>query len=156
MINSSVVMVEPWHIDHVSKNAREADRQEVLAASGEDVKTILEKGVRFSTACWTLIVEDEPVAIGGVTALNLLAGEGIPWILGTDAVLKHPLSFMKASRKYLAEVLRYYSYLVNYVDVRNEMAIKYLTRMGFEILEPAPFGKEGLPFRKFEMRIDHV
>ena len=147
-----IVPVEYSHVAHVADYARKADRDEIAASSGRDMREILCKSVRISTACWAMTIKGEPVVIAGVAPLNVLQGEGVPWAIGTDGVTDNPMLFMKASKTCMAEIIRYYSYLTNYVDARNEAAIRYLKHIGFEFHEAEPYGISGLPFHKFEMR----
>jgi hypothetical protein len=41
--------------------------------------------------------------------------------------------------------------LENVVDARNTKSIRWLRRMGFEVLPAAPLGVEGRPFHLFVM-----
>jgi hypothetical protein len=41
--------------------------------------------------------------------------------------------------------------LTNLVDVRNEKYIRWLKRIGFNILPPIAMGRDGLMFHPFEM-----
>lgn len=156
MSKVEVVPVKLSHIDYVAENMRQADIDEVMAASGREPKRALSLGVLCSPQSWTMLVDGKPVAIGGVFSINVIYGEGVPWILGTTDLESNMKSFLRISKEYLELVLRYHSYLSNYVDVRNELAIKYLKWLGFSIGEPEPFGFMKKPFRKFELRADHV
>jgi len=147
--------VVPATLDHVAAMAphvRQADIDEVHAASGLPIEIALEKSYRMSTHCWAGIVDGEVACIFGVSPVNMLAGKGSPWLLGTDLVERHAMAFLRRNRRYILIMLRMYNHLENYVDVRNTASIAWLKWLGFEFYEPEPYGKHRMKFMRFEMR----
>ena len=55
------------------------------------------------------------------------------------------------SRDEIAALLGRYAVLTNFVDARNEPAIKYLRWLGFRFGVATPWGSAGLPFHPFTM-----
>ncbi len=133
-------------------NLRPLDRDEVLAASGGEVLTQIERAIDVSAQCWTAEAPEGLLAIFGFAPLSLLSGEAAPWLLGTPLLSRHARLLTRTARAYCREALRQYPLLVNYVDARNTPSIRWLKRVGFEIHEAEPFGVAGLPFHRFEMK----
>lgn len=112
---------------------------------------------RLSLA-WTpdarvLILDGELAALYGVAPVSVMGGQGCPWLLGTDACLRHWRTFLRHSRPVFIRQASRYSYLENRVHVKNVPSIRWLRWLGFE-LEPAmPYGWQREPFHKFTMRL---
>lgn len=83
----------------------------------------------------------ETAGIGGVTPNHKV------WMLCTDAVLTHPIAFVRLAKSYLHSLDN--PYLWNYVDKRNVRHIKLLKYLGFTFLREVPFGPNNLPFIEF-------
>ena len=129
---------------------RNADRQEVAAASGKTPVQALTFSLRKSSIAYTALIDGRPEVMFGVGDLNILAGVGAPWLLGTDAVEKHYVAFLRGSIDWRDQLLRRYSVLRNFVDDRNRVSIRWLEWLGFRLLDPVDMG--GHQFRLFELR----
>lgn len=140
----------------VAANIREADRAEVLASSHSTPERAISESLRVSTAAWVGYYDDRPVCVFGVAPLNLLAGIGSPWLLGTDDLAERPAGFLRRCRPYVRRMLRVYPTLVNHVDDRNEVSKRWLSWMGFTLCEPVPYGPDLLPFRPFRLEVSNV
>lgn len=146
--------VEPGHVSHIhsiAESAREADREELWASSFSTVDEVLHRGLAHSTHCWT-VVDEEPVAMIGVVPVSLVGGKGVPWMVATHLAEEKPTAFARACLKVMEEITAEYPYLVNFVDDRNMLAIRFLEWLGFLMGEPEPHGVLNMPFRKFEIR----
>lgn len=145
--------IQPGDVEALATGLRACDRAEVLAATGRapDVGT-LQRCVDSSVLLWVATVESRLVCIFGVGALSVLTGLGSPWLLGTDLLDKHSRTLLRMCRRYVAEMLAVFPHLVNFVDARNTRSITWLRWLGFEIQQAEPFGAQGLPFHRFEMR----
>lgn len=146
--------VEPAHISHIkaiADNARQADRDELWASSFSTVEEVLHRGLAHSSHCWT-VFDGKPVAMAGVVPLSLMGGKGVPWMVTTTAIEANPRPFIRLSKQYVGEMRKQYSHLINFVDDRNTLAIRYLQWLGFSMHEPQPHGALQMPFRLFEMR----
>lgn len=144
------------HMLELDEHLREADWHELIAADGPDTFHTILRACRHSSRPWTWLVDGRVAMIFGTVMIHSngvlgMAG-GSPWALGTDLAGQHPRALMQIARRYLRGVLRTYRYLTGYVDARNTTSVRWLKRLGFEILEPQPFGYSNLPFHKFEMR----
>lgn len=130
------------------RDMREADRQEVTAASPDPLDDTL------AQALWTspdaLAATDDEGALLALFGYAPVSTERAAiWLLGTTKITRHHSELARAGRAYTDEVLRTYPYLFNYVDARNSASKVWLRRIGF-ILQPAvPHGPFGLPFHPF-------
>ncbi len=130
---------------------RQADRAEVWAAHRQTPEEALHWSVTHATHAWAGLADGDLVCLWGVCPASLLDREGIPWLLGSDAVKTHARIFLHRSRPLLAEMLRSYRRLTNRVDARNRVSIRWLTWLGFTLFPAAPFGPDGLPFHPFTL-----
>lgn len=146
----SVKPAQAWHVAFVAENMRQADREE-LEALGQDSEEGIWQAFRASEQAWVM-QEDAPMCVFGVIPTNLLTGEGIIWLLGTDNVKRHARGFLEVSPGCLQKIMATYSHLHNYVDQRNKASIRWLKWMGFEFQEAQPLGPRGLPFHRFDKR----
>lgn len=140
------------HAEAMAPHLRQADCDELWAASRSRPLESLRNAVKASHRARAWRVEGEVVCLFGVAPTSRLTGTGTVWLLGTPAVEAHQVAFLRASRPTLGEVIRGYRHLYNYVDARNTTAIRWLRWLGFTIHDPAPYGALGLPFHHFEMR----
>lgn len=133
---------------------RPADRDEVFAASGKTPVKALTYSMRKSSHAWTAIIDGRPEVMFGVGDINVLAGVGAPWLLGTDAVEAHYIAFLRRSVDFRDQLLRRYPVMRNFVDDRNKASKRWLKWLGASFSDPVEVG--GHPFRLFEMRLADV
>lgn len=147
-----IVPVLDEHVDHVADFMRDADVQEIWAASHSLPHIALKASVRRSDRAWCGLVDDEPTAIFGVGHAVLLTGVGVPWLLGTERMGGCAPAVLRTSRKAVAELSGRYPVLRNVIDDRNHISKRWLAWLGFQFSAPFPYGAEKLPFRLFEKR----
>lgn len=138
---------------YLAEHLRDADVQELRAVHGDDLDLVacLQVAVDSSEEVWIAInYAGEPIAVFGVAPLSLLGGQGCPWMLGTDAMLRHGREIVVLSRQHVARWGQRYDCLFNYVDARNLRSIAWLRHTGFVIQPAQPYGLEGRPFHRFE------
>lgn len=128
---------------------READRQEV-AALGRSPFEAMALSLRRSKRAFTIMEGDRAIAMFGVGDVNILAGVGSPWMLGTDDLPRHAVPFLRQGGWWLGQLLEGYTVLRNCVDDRNKLSIRWLKWLGFDVGKPVAF--KGHLFRMFEMR----
>jgi hypothetical protein len=146
----------PEHIKPVALNMRAADVAEIWAAGKNRPENALKASMALSQYCKTIMIDDAPAAIFGVTPLSSLTGRGVPWLLGTAQIESIPHRFLKGSMVYLRDMARGFSYLENWVDARNAHSIAWLKWLGFVIMPSEPYGHLRLPFHRFYMENPHV
>lgn len=128
---------------------RGMDRKEAHAMTGLGWRDTLEQTFRLSVRAFSGRIDDKLVCVFGVAPLDLLAGKGIPWMVGTDLVEDHARVFLRNSRYSLDLLKDGFSYLENHVHKDNDLAIGWLRSLGFVIHEAAPAGPFGEPFHRF-------
>ena len=143
-------------IDDLVANLRPQDQAECVAGGVTDFRSAVADGVAHSMLCWTGLVDGRVACIFGVRASQGFLGEqGVPWMLGTELVAKNARAFIRNSRPYIAQMLRAYPHLMNYVHAPNRDAIGWLKRMGF-VIGGAVMAPTGEMFYPFEMRAQNV
>lgn len=145
-----IVPARASHIRRIASVMRQADRDEIEAATGRDALPVLSASFRRSSICMVALVDGQPEVIFGAGDLSVLTGLGAPWLLGSDVIERHWREFLRLSVHWLAQLLKRYAVLRNIVDCRNTVAIRWLRWLGFDFSEP--FDHRGHRFMMFEMR----
>lgn len=133
----------------VAASAREADVVEMRDGAGLGIGQALSIGLRESLRSWVIECDGMPMAAAGDTLGGI--GVGVPWMVTTQHIVRNRKGFLCASRAVLDDALTRHFQLVNYVDARNNAAIRWLSWLGFSIDDPVPYGAQGLPFHKFHL-----
>jgi hypothetical protein len=153
-------IVAPTHDDIVElvRTMRQADIDEIWAASMTSPYDALVRSVKVSRDTYAGKMDDEVVCIFGVAPVTVLGTIGIPWMLASDLLPQHSRAFLRANRPYIHEMRNKYSLLINFVDARNTDSVRWLRWLGFDVARfPTTYGPYGLPFFRFEMkRTDYV
>lgn len=136
---------------------RRADLDEVKATSNSDPVTALHRCVKSSDLCATVEANGVPIAVLGLSVLNILTGIGSPWLLSTEQALNHKREFLRLSPPVVREMLQLCPTLYNYVHCDNKVSIRWLKWLGFTFSnKPIEYGVNNELFYRFEMRADHV
>lgn len=125
---------------------RPSDVAEVWAAGGQSPQAALVESVMWSAQAYAAYFDGELAAIFGVGPGAFLGGAGIPWLLGTPVLARHPRTFLEASRAFVAAWLDEYGALEQMVDARNLASLRWLRRLGFKVEPPRLWGYERRPF----------
>lgn len=112
------------------------DEIDELEALGTTCEANLYAGLETGTAL-AAYFGDEVAGVFGVFRTESMV---FPWGVFTTQIDKHPIAFLRACRRWRDELTLP---AVNYVDVRNERAIKWFEWLGFDISEPQACGKKG-------------
>lgn len=137
------------HVAAMAPHVRQADVNELLATGYWNAEEALHDSVAHSTQAWAGFVDGEIVCMFGVCPRNLVMGEGSPWLLSTDKIVQHQKIFLRRCKFFVDQMGRDYNQLINYVDARNTVAIRWLRWLGFDI-EPAKLhGLLTVPFHRF-------
>lgn len=141
-------------IPAIVASARAADVQE-MAALGLTVERALQGGMQVSDWSYTGLVDGAPVCMFGVAPRSVLSGEGIPWMLGTNALEAAQVPFLRTCRPVVAAMRDAYPRLANFIDERNTVAMRWLRWLGFRF-DDTPVQFNGQTFRVFRMGNWHV
>lgn len=147
-----IVPAQAEHIIALAPRLRPADVAELWAGSRSEPEDALIRAVRISTEGWAGVVDGETICLFGVAPLSVLGGRGSPWMLGTDGVDRHALTFLRRCRAVVAGWRSVYPVLENVVDERNTAAHRWLRWLGFTLGDPRPHGPDEMPFRPFHMK----
>lgn len=140
---------EKADIPIVAKNMREADKREIWRSHRSTPEQSLELGMK-GDVCLAFCVDDQPVALFGVTRYTVMSPKGVPWLLGTDGIRLAVKYFLKESRKYVEAMNYSYKVLENYVDKDNELSVRWLKWLGFDLKEEIEV--HGHTFIRFEKK----
>ncbi len=139
------------HAERIADLMRPDDVREIWAAKKTTPRQAIITSFILSNYPKTIMIDDEPVAMFGVTGESVLSGTGTPWMLGTGEIEKISIRFLRGSKNGIKEILSGYRILENYVDARNTVSIQWLKWLGFDIMAAEPYGAFGLPFHRFYM-----
>lgn len=137
-------------IEHVIANLRDQDRDEIEASHGKHAYRLLRDAID-SEDTRVGVANGEIVCLFGVEPQSVIGRGGTPWMVSTDAILKHKVVFLKHSRLWIEAMRQKYGHLTNFVDDRNTVSKRWLKWLGFEFDEPKPYGVQQLPFRRFSL-----
>ncbi len=150
---SKIVPATVRQAREMAPKMRKADIQEIWAATGEMPDEALIRSIQSATGAWAGYWDNEICCIFGVSPESIISGKGNIWMLGTELIEKHPTVFLRHSVQVVKDMHKSYRYLHNWVDVRNEVSIRWLKWLGFTLEKPAPFGPYKMLFRKFYKEI---
>jgi hypothetical protein len=106
-----------------------------------------------STHTYTVFLGDKPILMFGVAPMSILNGVGSPWLVGTDDMHGIRRQFVRECRPYVVQMLAIYGELRNFVDVRNEVSIRWLQWLGFKMEPAVRYGINGERFYPFVRRL---
>lgn len=120
---------------------------------GRTPEEALRDGFELSGSdCFTAVVEGKPFAMFGVVPFNepgWPVGCAAPWFLATDDVRLVLRDLFVQTPDWLDYFNTIYPVLLNWVDSENEMAIRWLKRVGFKFVSLDPIGVGEHPFWRF-------
>lgn len=128
---------------------RQADLDEIAAATGQTAYEALAEGWMLSPDCRAILTDSGPIAVLGVVPHG--PDVGAPWLLGSDGILDHWREFARRSDEVLADIRRPWPRLANHVYAANHLHVRWLRWLGARLTGPEPFGVAGLPFWKFTL-----
>lgn len=136
-------------VEEIARNMRQADADEVWASHNFTPLEALMEGWELSEYSVIITVNDEPCVMIGLVRRDILSGNGIVWMLGTEGALKYKKKFFTEVPAVMKDMLSVCSMLYNHVHIKNKVSIKWLKWIGFTLCEPEPFGCEQELFHKF-------
>lgn len=132
---------------------REEDQRECWAVSHKTADEALTESFARSELCWTALDrKNKRVFMFGVANGSLLFNNGYIWLLGTRRMADNKMGLLRISKPYIEKMLEPYDIIENYVDIRNELSIKWLEWCGFTLEPMRVYGVERRMFRHFWMR----
>lgn len=135
----------------LSGRLRDADEKEVVAAGSKDGEDALRQSFARSTLRYTVQLDGTPVAMYGIVPESLVGEAANVWFLGAPEMSQIKKTFVKISRKVIAEFLLEYPRLWNVVDGRYVSSIRWLESCG-AVFRKEPIMLGGVEFYGFTIR----
>lgn len=144
--------VDERDVAELLANIREADLEESRAMTVLAPDVALRMSINMSDEAYAGRVDGRLVAVFGVARKTTLSTEGVPWMVGTPLIERYGITVARRSRNMVRLWRTKYTYMRNYVDIRNTVSIHWLKWLGFTLHTPVPYGVKQLPFHPFDMR----
>jgi len=135
-------------IEWLAANLASEDRDELLI-QGAEPKWAIRYSVAQSEECVAVFGNGELACITGVMADHGLTHKAVPWLLGTPFMQKYPREVLRFSKVLLTRWSARHPFMENYVDVRHERAIRWLTFLGAKRELVPEYGAYKKPFYRF-------
>lgn len=156
MVQSKIIGVPATQelINQMKGRLRQADRQEIRASHNINPDRALELSFQSSERAYVGLLEGLPMIAFGVVRPSLLSRIGVIWMLSTPEIEANLSRFSLGKRciRYVADLLRDFDEIGNYIDIRNKISLKWLQWIGFTIEPPEPYGIYNMLFSKFYIR----
>lgn len=133
----------------MAANLRRGDRAEIEGLGGEP-RLALRRTYRNGILRKTYLVDGELAAMSGLCG-PMLADIGQPYLVTTPAAERVPVTFVKAAREAVTEMLVHRLRLEGHVAADYTGACRLLELLGFTLGKPEPFGPTGVLFRTFTL-----
>lgn len=156
MADVEIRPTQPADVEQLIANLRPADLAECQAYGRPDLAEGIRASARRSLLCWSGFVDGQLAAVLGAAPIDIMAGVGSPWMLGTSVLDRHQRVLVRMTPGYIASMLKAFPHLVNFVHARNGTSVRWLRRLGFTLHEAVPYGALGELFHPFEMKAHHV
>ena len=142
-----VIPSQPEHVEPIARRMRFTDAMEVYF-SGRHTPSSALSGSRQVGESRTALMDGVPFLMFGVSSF-LMSDFGRPWMLATNDIQKVTRQFIRECAFHLDEVSQGIQRMENHVYARNEVSIRWLQWLGFQIEDARPYGPFGQPFRRF-------
>lgn len=154
-MKARIVPATVEHAESVAARVREADREELWASSRAEPLDVMLAGIKSTPEPLAAIYEGEVACVFGAWPFSALGGMAAAWMVGSETLDRHGAQrdLLRLSRPVVAYWQdQFPALLYNFVDARNDSAIRWLRWLGFQFGDPIPYGVDGLPFLPFYMR----
>ena len=154
MPDFKIIPATKAHAIELAANMRQADIDEIRASHGVNPLTGSMMSFDLSEASFVGTVDGRPGCMYGVVRRHAMSNAGMPWLLTTPLVEKHPVRFLVGSRDVIVQMKLAFAYLENWADIRNVAALKWLRLLGFKLCHAEKWGGENRLFQRFFWRAD--
>jgi hypothetical protein len=145
-----IVDAEPRHVGMIARQMSESDCARFIGL-GRDPRRVIRGFFRQSSYRRTALLDDEPIALWGVTG-SLMSPAGLFWLQLSRAAKKFPLRVVKEGRTELARIMEMRHEIVCYLHHDDTVAMRFAKFFGFEIAEPAMIEGIGFVARRGSLR----
>lgn len=122
---------------------RPKDRDESRAIGGFTPEGGCRMSLNASTEAWAAYVGDDLLCVFGTGPMHGAPEITVAWMMSSVHVDKHPLTFWRCSKVVVSYLRDKHVLMVNMVHGKYTEAHRWLSRLGFQIGEPEPFGTRG-------------
>ena len=123
------------HVAAICKRLRERERLGFVKL-GDDPERLVFAEVRGSFLAFAGLVDDEPIALWGAQAAGVLDDEAYIWLICSQEAERHPMTFLRHSRRAIDSLSPFFKHLYGYVKEDFTCSVRWLEWLGFEIQEP--------------------
>lgn len=128
-----VIPARPQHVGPIANRMREIDALECLLLHGMSPKEALRWGLIHGSSAWTVKINGKPEAMFGVVSASMMEGRGRVWLLMTDEAASSRKALVRLGARYTEAMHRHFTILENYVHADNEVAARWLSRLGYVV-----------------------
>lgn len=147
----NATIADCWYL---GPRLRKEDREECLAGGVSPIPSMI-AGVTYGTCSYTAMdpIDGKPGAIMGVVP-TVNQKQGKVWLLGTEAIERNQILFLRGSKLILNKYLYgdHYELLYNYTYIHNVLHHEWLKWLGFSFLRKVELtpGNEFYEFAKLK------
>lgn len=123
------------HVVEIVERLRERDAHG-LEMFDEAPEKVITRELSQSIVAYTGLVDGKVGAIWGACLAGILSDEARIWCIGTDLIETHPVSFIRHSRRAIADLQVYCKHLYGAVYADFDKSVAWLQWLGFEVMEP--------------------
>ena len=148
--NCSIIPATYEHGIMLAPYLRKADKDEIKASIGCSYEKALVSSIELSDPGYTVVSQDEePMAVFGTAPYQNRFG--LIWFMSSEKIFReNKLDFLKKTKFWVEKFFENYDILLNVLDARNKVHIRWLKWLGFEfIADINNFGVEKRTFRQF-------
>ena len=139
-------------IVYLKSRLRQDDIDEMYASNHLTPVEALTYAFYLSKVCLTIVKDGEAVGMFGIVEDPMDSDRAIIWMLGSNRMNRVARHVIKDAKDYIENFMDSYEVLYNHVDARNQRSIRWLEYLGAEIDDAVSYGREGLPFHRFQFR----
>lgn len=140
------------HAAQLAAHIRPEDAAEMMASHGLEPIAGLQMAVRSTPEPKAVMDGERVVALFGVLPVDSAERTASAWILTGRLAKRFPVAFMRTMTEELRKLAEVWAVLFNMVSAQNASALRWVRALGFEVLEPVPFGVSGQPFHPIRFR----
>lgn len=147
-----IVPATDRHFADVAADLRPDEREQIWSAWRFTPEVAGENCRALSPDALAAVVDGETMAVFGIAPLSPLLGIGVPWIATTAVVERHPKTFYRLSRQFLERFRARWPHLIGAISARHTRSLAWARHLGFKVLDAVPYGPDGAPFHRVELR----
>ena len=125
MKNITFEPIKPEH-STIAAHLRQSDIDEINLLNSLSPELAIAFSIAASEKGCSVFLDGILCALFGIS-------NGIIWLVGTDEISNHPITFFRMSKNIFSEISKGYSYLHNWVDARNSLSLRWLSWLGYSL-----------------------